>query len=306
MYGRSGDDGELRFTAGEGRLMPGRKGGIAGPSRASDVSGRGRRGPFLAATSRQGGCLPASPFAAPPRARLITVKGAARMDVGTGATLHDEPGRPDGPPAAHRREPARGRGAGRCRGLGPTSMVATPALADAKKWSKRAAPTRRAGPRPSRGRGRPCARPGTAGGPSRTAATRAGGSPPSGRTRPRASPRRACARSPVRSRRREGRGSGRGADLAPDARAGPAAARSRAAGATGPRPAGASRRPGSPTPSGTGGGGHFGEVRLGVRAGRPLRERRPVDIVPWAVLLERLTEVPEEGVPAGREGGKRE
>ena len=31
-----------------------------------------------------------------------------------------------------------------------------------------------------------------------------------------------------------------------------------------------------------------------------------VDIDPWAVLLEQLTEVPEEGVPAGRKGGKRE
>jgi hypothetical protein len=35
-------------------------------------------------------------------------------------------------------------------------------------------------------------------------------------------------------------------------------------------------------------------------------ERRPVDIDPWAVLLEQLTEVPEEGVPAERKGGKRE
>ena len=35
-------------------------------------------------------------------------------------------------------------------------------------------------------------------------------------------------------------------------------------------------------------------------------ERRPVDIDPWAVLLERLTEVPEEGVPAESEGGKSE
>src|SRR3954471_18432073 len=39
---------------------------------------------------------------------------------------------------------------------------------------------------------------------------------------------------------------------------------------------------------------------------RPDGERRLVDIDPWAVLLEQLMEVPEEGVPAGRKGGKRE
>jgi len=35
----------------------------------------------------------------------------------------------------------------------------------------------------------------------------------------------------------------------------------------------------------------------------PGPERRFVDVDPWALLLERLTEVPEEQ-PAGREGGK--
>ena len=43
-----------------------------------------------------------------------------------------------------------------------------------------------------------------------------------------------------------------------------------------------------------------GDAERGAAGGR-----RPVDIDPWAVLLEQLTEVPEEGVPAGREGGKR-
>jgi hypothetical protein len=53
----------------EGEGGAGAGGGVAvspGPSWPSRVSGRGRRGPFLAATSRQGGCLPASPLAAPP------------------------------------------------------------------------------------------------------------------------------------------------------------------------------------------------------------------------------------------------
>ena len=36
-------------------------------------------------------------------------------------------------------------------------------------------------------------------------------------------------------------------------------------------------------------------------AGQPDRERRLVDVDPWAILLERLTEVPEEGAPAERE-----
>src|SRR3954452_12081897 len=36
----------------------------------------------------------------------------------------------------------------------------------------------------------------------------------------------------------------------------------------------------------------------------PERERRFVDVDPWAVLLEQLTEVPEEE-PAGRKGRKR-
>src|SRR3954466_15185811 len=35
----------------------------------------------------------------------------------------------------------------------------------------------------------------------------------------------------------------------------------------------------------------------------PDRERRFVDVDPWAVLLEQLMEVPEEE-PAGRKGGK--
>ena len=100
---------------------------------------------------------------------------------------------------------------------------------------------------------------------------------------------------------------GEGADLAPDARAGPAAARSRAAGATGPRPVGR----GFP-PAGIADAlrrRRRGPLRRGPPrgpGGASLRERRPVDIDPWAVLLEQLTEVPEEGVPAGREGGKRE
>ena len=34
----------------------------------------------------------------------------------------------------------------------------------------------------------------------------------------------------------------------------------------------------------------------------PDRERRFVDVDPWAVLLERLMEVPEEGAPAERKG----
>jgi hypothetical protein len=36
----------------------------------------------------------------------------------------------------------------------------------------------------------------------------------------------------------------------------------------------------------------------------PDRERRFVDVDPWAVLLEGLMELPEEGAPAGRKGGK--
>ncbi len=38
----------------------------------------------------------------------------------------------------------------------------------------------------------------------------------------------------------------------------------------------------------------------------PDRERRLVDVDPWAMLLEGLTEAPEEDAPAGREGGNRE
>ena len=57
-------------------------------------------------------------------------------------------------------------------------------------------------------------------------------------------------------------------------------------------------------------GGRRGARRTAVETPSTARqadgERRPVDIDPWAVLLERLTEVPEEGVPAGRKGGKRE
>ena len=41
-------------------------------------------------------------------------------------------------------------------------------------------------------------------------------------------------------------------------------------------------------------------------ARRPDEERRFVDVDPWAVLLERLTEPPEESAPAGREAGKGE
>jgi hypothetical protein len=41
-------------------------------------------------------------------------------------------------------------------------------------------------------------------------------------------------------------------------------------------------------------------------ASQPDRERRLVDVDPWAILLEQLTEVPEESVPAERKRGKRE
>ena len=37
-------------------------------------------------------------------------------------------------------------------------------------------------------------------------------------------------------------------------------------------------------------------------ARQPNRERRPIDIDPWAVLLEQLMDVPDENAPAGREG----
>jgi hypothetical protein len=40
------------------------------------------------------------------------------------------------------------------------------------------------------------------------------------------------------------------------------------------------------------------------RSGATDEERRFVDVDPWAVLLERLMEVPEENVPAGREEGE--
>jgi hypothetical protein len=39
-------------------------------------------------------------------------------------------------------------------------------------------------------------------------------------------------------------------------------------------------------------------------ARQPNRERRLVDVDPWAVLLEQLMEVPDENAPAGREGSK--
>ena len=38
-------------------------------------------------------------------------------------------------------------------------------------------------------------------------------------------------------------------------------------------------------------------------ARQPNRERRLVDVDPWA-LLERLMDVPDENAPAGREGSK--
>ena len=37
----------------------------------------------------------------------------------------------------------------------------------------------------------------------------------------------------------------------------------------------------------------------------PSRERRLVDVDPWAMLLEQLMEVPEESTPAKLEDGKR-
>ena len=39
---------------------------------------------------------------------------------------------------------------------------------------------------------------------------------------------------------------------------------------------------------------------------QPDRERRLVDVDPWAILLEQLMEVPEESAPAERKRGKRE
>ena len=59
----------------------------------------------------------------------------------------------------------------------------------------------------------------------------------------------------------------------------------------------------------SGGTGKHRARRTGVEASAPevtrppAPERRFVDVDPWALLLERLTEVPEEQ-PAGREGGK--
>src|SRR4051794_37749477 len=41
-------------------------------------------------------------------------------------------------------------------------------------------------------------------------------------------------------------------------------------------------------------------------ASQPDRERRSVDVDPWAILLEQLTEAPEESVPAERKRGKGE
>jgi hypothetical protein len=53
-------------------------------------------------------------------------------------------------------------------------------------------------------------------------------------------------------------------------------------------------------------GGKRGTTRDAEATPPAAPERRFVDIDPWAVLLEQLTEVPEESVPAGRKGGKRE
>jgi hypothetical protein len=39
-------------------------------------------------------------------------------------------------------------------------------------------------------------------------------------------------------------------------------------------------------------------------ASQPDRERRLVDVDPWAILLEQLMEVPEESVPAERKARK--
>lgn len=52
------------------------------------------------------------------------------------------------------------------------------------------------------------------------------------------------------------------------------------------------RQNGTDTPASTG-------------AQRPDQARRFVDVDPWAMLLEGLTEAPEEDAPAGREGGNR-
>jgi len=43
---------------------------------------------------------------------------------------------------------------------------------------------------------------------------------------------------------------------------------------------------------------------VSAAAQAPDRERRPVDVDPWAVLLEQLMEVPDEGTPAGPERGE--
>ena len=59
----------------------------------------------------------------------------------------------------------------------------------------------------------------------------------------------------------------------------------------------------------SGGAGKRRARRTGVEAPAPEttrlpeRERRFVDVDPWALLAEQLTEVPEEQ-PAGRKGGK--
>ena len=51
----------------------------------------------------------------------------------------------------------------------------------------------------------------------------------------------------------------------------------------------------------SGGTGKRRARRTGVEA--PAPERGFVDVDPWALLLEQLTELPEEQ-PAGRKGGK--
>ena len=64
--------------------------------------------------------------------------------------------------------------------------------------------------------------------------------------------------------------------------------------------------------AGSGGTGKHKARRTGAEtpasttARRLTGKRRLVGIDPWAVLLEQLTEMPEERAPAERKGGKRE
>ena len=62
-----------------------------------------------------------------------------------------------------------------------------------------------------------------------------------------------------------------------------------------------------PTADGTGGKkARRTRTRRPRDASQPDRERRLVDVDPWAILLEQLMEVPEESAPAERKRGKRE